>query len=83
MSQELDDVEKALMNAKKNIAPKVDAMFIVVSRYPTHDDGVGRVQFLQYGKGPAYQLALKTLLTEIEFVEVDEIGSESDDEDDA
>lgn len=68
-----DDVEKLILDAKKNIAPKVDAMFLVVSRYPVHDDSVGRVQFMSFGKGPAYQLALKTLITEIEFVDVEEI----------
>jgi|DEB0MinimDraft_3_1074331.scaffolds.fasta_scaffold226879_2 hypothetical protein len=68
-----DDVEKLLLEAKKNIAPKVDAMLLVVSRYPVHDDNIGRVQFMSFGKGPAYQLALKTLITEIEFVDVEEI----------
>ena len=82
MSEHLDDVEKAILQAKKNIAPHVDAMLLVVSRYPQHDDGVGRVQFVHFGKGPAYQLALKTLITEIEFVDVDELGEADEDSSD-
>lgn len=80
MSDKFDAIEKALLAAKKNIAPKVDAMFLVVSRYPNHDDGVGRVQFIHHGKGPAYQLCIKTLLTEVEFVEVDELTTGDDDD---
>ncbi|MCA9277273.1 MAG: hypothetical protein KDA29_14720 [Phycisphaerales bacterium] len=75
---QMDQIEKLLLQAKKNIAPKVDAMFLVVSRYPEHDDGIGRVQFIRFGRGPAFQLALKTLVTEIEFVEVDEIDGDAD-----
>lgn len=71
MTDEFDDIEKTMLEAAQSIAPKVDSMILIVSRYPTHDDGIGRVQFIRQGRGPAYQLALRTLLSEVDMVGID------------
>jgi hypothetical protein len=71
MSDKFDQIEKAMLDAHATLSPKVDAFLLIVSKYPNGDDNIGRVQFIRSGMGPAYQLALRTLLSEVQLEEID------------
>lgn len=68
---DFDGVDKLMLSACSDMAPKVDAFLLIVSKYPAGDDKIGRVAFIRQGRGPAYQLALRTLLSEVQLEEID------------
>lgn len=84
MSEDIDKVEKLLLDVSGELFKHAECVFVVIARYPTHDDSIGRVQFVRRGNGPAYALAIRTLLSEIDLTEsqVDELSPEDDEDDD-
>ena len=81
MSKDLDTVEADMIEAATRLYKESDAVVIVVSRFPRHDDAIGKVQFVRFGKGPAYALALRALFSDIDMSEVDELMPGDDDDD--
>ena len=81
---DLDTTESEMIAAANLLYSKADAVVIVVSRFPNHDDAVGKVQFVRLGQGPAYALAIRTLISDIDLSEVEEImpGEPDTDDDD-
>jgi hypothetical protein len=77
--RKLDDVNEDMVAAIDSLKNRCDAVVLVAVRYPKHDDGLGRVEFIRKGRGSAYSLALRTLFSDIELQEIDEITLDDDD----
>jgi len=81
MRHDLDRTEKMVNECADKLFKQADAVFLVVGRSPRTDRGIGMVQFTKRGEGAAFQLALRTLVNEIDLeVPVQEIYP-GDDED--
>lgn len=66
-----EDVIKAMHEFAEKMFEANDAVFVVVSCTPGGDSEMGEVLFTRRGVGPAYQLALRALESEIDLSEPD------------
>jgi hypothetical protein len=77
----LDRIEKLVNESADKLFNQTDAVFLVVVRSPTTDNKIGTVQFTRRGEGAAFQLALRTLVNEIDLeIPVHEIYPDDDED---